>query len=128
MQLFITSQILQIITMPFFYKKLPRKNLLQNLVTFWGQKKHCKNGITVVVICKLFEIIKRYIIILSIDCNTYSHTLSKKQKSYVTLKLVNSKFVKNMVAALWNESSHKENLYLTCVRKKELFYALVFLK
>ena len=33
-----------------------------------------------VIICKLFEIIKGSIIILSIDCNTHLHTISKKQK------------------------------------------------
>ena len=39
-----TSKLLQMITsvMPFFYKKLHKKNLLQNLVTFWWQKKSCK--------------------------------------------------------------------------------------
>ena len=35
-----------------------------------------------VIICKRFEIIKSYIIILSIDCNAYIylHTLNKNQK------------------------------------------------
>ena len=32
------------------------------------------------MIYKNFEVIKCYIIILSVDCNTHSHTLSKKQK------------------------------------------------
>ena len=34
------------------------------------------------IICKLFEIIKSYIIILSVDCNTHLNTLSKKQKNF----------------------------------------------
>ena len=41
-----------------------------------------KSSITVMIICKLFEIIKGYIIILSVDCNTHLHTLSKKQKKF----------------------------------------------
>ena len=40
-------------------------------------KKNCKKW---VIICKLFEIIKGSIIILSTDCNTHLHTISKKQK------------------------------------------------
>ena len=34
------------------------------------------------IICKCFEIIKSCIIILSVDCNTHLHTLSKKQKNF----------------------------------------------
>ena len=32
------------------------------------------------IICKSFEVMKSYIIILSVDCNTHLHTLIKKQK------------------------------------------------
>ena len=46
------------------------------------QKKTVKNGITLVIICKLFEIIKGSIIILSVDCNTHLHTLSKNKKKF----------------------------------------------
>ena len=77
-----TSKLLQMITsvMPFFYKKLPKKNLLQSLVTFWWQKKVVKNGITEVIICKSFEVMKSYIIILSVDCNTHLHTYTLIKK------------------------------------------------
>ena len=34
------------------------------------------------MICKSFEVMKSYIIILSVDCNTHLHTLSKKQKKF----------------------------------------------
>ena len=33
-----------------------------------------------VIICKRFEIMKSYIIILSVDCNTHLHILSKNKK------------------------------------------------
>ena len=54
-----TSQILQMVTMVllFFYKTLPKKN-----------------GNTVVTICKICEVMKSYIIILFVDCNTHLHT------------------------------------------------------
>ena len=32
-----------------------------------------------VIICKLFEIIKSYIIILSVNCNAHLHTLSENK-------------------------------------------------
>ena len=35
-----------------------------------------------VIICKICEVMKTYIIILSVDCNTHLHTLSKKQKNF----------------------------------------------
>ena len=31
------------------------------------------------IICKSFEVMKSYIIILSVDCNTHLHTLIKKK-------------------------------------------------
>ena len=36
-------------------------------------------SITVVIICKFFEVVKSNIIILMADCNNYLHTLSKKK-------------------------------------------------
>ena len=39
------------------------------------------------MICKSFEVMKSYIIILSVDCNTHLHTLSKKQKELWMLSL-----------------------------------------
>ena len=40
-----------------------------------------------VIICKLFEIINSYIIILSVDCNTHLYTLTKKQKKIWMISL-----------------------------------------
>ena len=40
-------------------------------------------GITVVIICKVFEVVKSNIIILMADCNNYLHTLSKKKKVFL---------------------------------------------
>ena len=31
------------------------------------------------IICKSFEVMKNYIIIFSVDCNTHSHTLNKNK-------------------------------------------------
>ena len=39
-------------------------------------------SITVVIICKFFEVVKSNIIILMADCNNYLHTLSKKKKFF----------------------------------------------
>ena len=36
-------------------------------------------GITVVIICKFFEVVKSNTIILMVDCNNYLHTSSKKK-------------------------------------------------
>ena len=40
-----------------------------------------------VIICKSFGVMKSYIIILFVDCNTHLHTLSKKQKKFQMLSL-----------------------------------------
>ena len=40
-------------------------------------------SITVVIICKFFEVVKSNIIILMADCNNYLHTLSKKKKVFL---------------------------------------------
>ena len=39
-------------------------------------------GITVVIICKFFEVVKSNIIILMADCKNYLHTLSKKKTNF----------------------------------------------
>ena len=38
-----------------------------------------KNGITEEIICKSFEVMKSYIIIFFVDCNTHLHSLNKKK-------------------------------------------------
>ena len=77
MWLFMTSKSLQMITtaMPFFYKKFPKKNVLQSLVTFWWQIIFCKKMASPWwLFVTFFEVMKSYITILSIDCNTHLHT------------------------------------------------------
>ena len=70
------------ITMLFFTKNYLKKFYCRIYSLFGDKKKTVKNGITVVIICKLFDIIKSYITILFVDCNTHLHGLSKKQKIF----------------------------------------------
>ena len=74
------SKILQMMTvMLFFHKNYLIKNFLQNLVTFcWP-----KNGITVVIIYKIFEVMKSYSKILPFDSDI--HLLIKNKKIWMIL-------------------------------------------
>ena len=79
MEPFMISKSLQMITtVMLFFTKNYLKIIYCRIQSLFGDKK--KTVKKWVIICKLFEIIKGSIIILSIDCNTHLHTISKKQK------------------------------------------------
>ena len=58
------------------------KKWVNSAVKFFLGNFLSKNGTTVVIIWKICEVMKSCIIILSVDCNTHLHTLSKKQKKF----------------------------------------------